>query len=83
MKRMLQMEQPQKAMIFCNTREQVDKIFDIMRKWKMSVTAIHGGLEQHVRTNRMRAFKKRRVQNFNRYRHGIPWSSYPWVNPRY
>ncbi len=29
-----------------------------MRKWKMSVTAIHGGLEQHVRTNRMRAFKR-------------------------
>ena len=58
MKRMLQMEQPQKAMIFCNTREQVDKVFDIMRKWKMSVTAIHGGLDQHVRTNRMRAFKR-------------------------
>lgn len=58
MKKMLRMEQPRKAMIFCNTREQVDKLLSIMKKWHMSVGALHGGMEQRERSATMRAFKR-------------------------
>lgn len=58
MKKMIKHERPEKTMIFCNTQEQVDNLFEIMRKWDRSTCAVHGGMPQEVRMEKMRAFKK-------------------------
>lgn len=58
MKKMMRHEQPRKAIVFCNTQEQVDQVYEIMKKWDRATTAVHGGMEQHVRTSRLNGFKK-------------------------
>ena len=58
MKKMIKHERPEKTMVFCNTQAQVDALFDIMRKWDRSTCAVHGGMPQELRMEKMRAFKK-------------------------
>lgn len=58
MKKMMRHEQPKKAIVFCNTQEQVDLVFEVMRKWDRATTAVHGGLDQKVRAERLNGFKK-------------------------
>ncbi len=58
MKKMLRHEQPKKCIIFCNTKEQVDNLFDIFRKWDFTTCAVHGGMDQGLRTEKLRDFKK-------------------------
>ncbi|GAU76680.1 DEAD/DEAH box helicase [Fusibacter sp. 3D3] len=58
MKKMIKHEQPEKTLIFCNTQQQVDALFDIARKWDRSTCAVHGGMDQSVRMEKLRAFKK-------------------------
>jgi superfamily II DNA/RNA helicase len=58
MKVMIKQEAPKKAIIFCNTQEQVDNIFEIMQKWDRKTCAVHGGMEQSIRTQTLKAFKK-------------------------
>jgi ATP-dependent RNA helicase DeaD len=58
MKKMIKHEAPRKAIIFCNTQEQVDSIFEIMQKWDRKTCAVHGGMEQSVRSQTLKAFKK-------------------------
>ncbi len=57
MKKMLKQEMPRKAIIFCNTREQVDKLYDILKKWEPLTCSIHGGMEQDVRLDKIQSFK--------------------------
>jgi len=57
MKKMLRQEMPRKAIIFCNTRDQVDKLFDILKKWEPLTCSIHGGMEQDVRLDKIQSFK--------------------------
>lgn len=56
-KKMLKQEMPRKAIIFCNTRDQVDKLYDILVKWEPLTCSIHGGMEQEVRLNKIQSFK--------------------------
>lgn len=58
MKQMIRHEQPKKCIIFCNTKEQVDNLFEIFRKWDHSTCAVHGGMDQGLRTEKLKAFKK-------------------------
>ena len=58
MKKMIKHEAPRKAIIFCNTQEQVDSIFEIMQKWDRKTCAVHGGMEQSIRSQTLKAFKK-------------------------
>lgn len=58
MKKMIRHEAPRKAIIFCNTQEQVDNIFEIMQKWDRKTCAVHGGMEQSIRSQTLKAFKK-------------------------
>lgn len=58
MKKMLRHEQPRKCIIFCNTKEQVDNLFDIFRKWDFTTCAVHGGMDQGLRTEKLKDFKK-------------------------
>lgn len=58
MKKVIEKENPRKAIIFCNTQEQVDNLFEIFKKWDRSTCAVHGGMEQKIRTEKLNAFKK-------------------------
>lgn len=58
MKKMIRHENPKKAIIFCNTKEQVDNLFEIFRKWENATCAVHGGMDQGLRAEKLKAFKK-------------------------
>ncbi len=58
MKKAIEREQPRKAIIFCNTQEQVDNLFEIFRKWDQSTCAVHGGMDQQLRMEKLNAFKR-------------------------
>ena len=58
MKKVIEREQPRKAIIFCNTQEQVANLFEILRKWDRSTCAVHGGMDQQMRTENLNAFKR-------------------------
>ncbi len=50
-------ENPSNAIIFCNTRDEVDLVYRDLKKNKYSVGKIHGGMEQKKRTSVMEEFK--------------------------
>ncbi len=58
MKKVIKHEKPKKGIIFCNTKEQVDNLYAILKKWDNSVCAFHGGLEQTERQEILKDFKK-------------------------
>jgi ATP-dependent RNA helicase DeaD len=58
MKKVIEREQPRKAIIFCNTQEQVDNLLEILRKWSNSICAVHGGMDQQMRTEKLTSFKR-------------------------
>lgn len=50
-------EKPEAAVIFCRTKENVDKVYEFLRKKSYSVDKIHGGMMQKDRTSVMEKFK--------------------------
>ncbi|QIB69305.1 DEAD/DEAH box helicase [Aminipila butyrica] len=58
MKKVIERERPRKAIIFCNTQEQVANLFEIFRKWDHFTCAVHGGMDQQMRTETLNAFKR-------------------------
>ena len=57
-KKVIERELPRRAVIFCNTQEQVDNLYEILRKWTHSICAIHGGMDQHLRNEKITLFKR-------------------------
>lgn len=57
-KKVIQKECPRKAIMFCNTQEQVTNLFEIFRKWGNFTCAVHGGMDQQMRTEKLNAFKR-------------------------
>lgn len=57
-KKIIERECPRKAIMFCNTQEQVDNLFEIFRKWGHFTCAVHGGMDQRMRTEKINAFKR-------------------------
>ena len=51
-------EAPETAVIFCKTKENVDKVFESLNKKGYSVNKIHGGMLQKDRLDIMDKFKK-------------------------
>ena len=51
-------ENPDSCMIFCNTKQRVDEVFNEMTKLKYSCRKIHGGMEQNDRLRVMNDFKQ-------------------------
>lgn len=51
-------ENPNRAVIFCNTREEVDSVYDFLKEKKYSIEKIHGGMDQSERTKSMNSYKK-------------------------
>ncbi|WDV44418.1 DEAD/DEAH box helicase [Clostridiaceae bacterium M8S5] len=58
LKMMLRREAPRKTIIFCNTQEQVERLYDIMKKWSYLICRVHGGMKQIDRMSTMAAFKR-------------------------
>lgn len=58
LKRIIRQEKPHKAIIFCNTREQADNLFEILGKWDRAITSLHGGMDQTEREEVMRGFRR-------------------------
>ena len=51
------MENPDNAIIFCNTRDDVDYVYSELKRSRYSCNKIHGGMEQRDRTEVMEDFK--------------------------
>lgn len=58
LKKMLQRERPRKTIVFCNTQEQVERLYAIMKKWSNFVCPVHGGMPQRARMDKLTGFKK-------------------------
>lgn len=57
-KKVIRHEQPKKCIIFCNTQEQVNSLFEIFAKWDRGTCAVHGGMDQGLRTEKLKEFKR-------------------------
>lgn len=57
-KKVIRHEQPKKCIIFCNTQEQVDSLLEIFGKWDRATCAVHGGMDQGLRTEKLKEFKR-------------------------
>jgi len=62
LKKIIQVENIDSAIIFCNTKLGVDKLQDILRKMRYHAEAIHGNLSQGRRNKVMADFKAGKVQ---------------------
>ncbi len=56
--KVLLLEKPKTAVIFCGTKDNVDLVFDNLQERQYSVGKIHGGMEQKERLHVMNAFRK-------------------------
>lgn len=52
------LENPDSCIIFCRTKDQVDKLFEKLTNLKYPCNKIHGGMEQDDRLNTMNAFRR-------------------------
>lgn len=57
LKKVLITESPETSMIFCRTKENVDMVFDFLKRMGCSVNKIHGGMLQNERLDTMNSFK--------------------------
>lgn len=51
-------ENPDTCIIFCNTKQRVDEVYDKLRGLKYTCEEIHGGIEQSIRSRVMNEFKR-------------------------
>lgn len=58
----LEQEEPKQAILFCNSRNSADKLYDRLRSKTDSVEIIHGGLEQSRRTSLFRRFRQMQIR---------------------
>jgi ATP-dependent RNA helicase DeaD len=61
LKRVLELEQPESAIIFCRTREDVEGLGRTLEQNGHSVAALHGGLSQEQRDRVMKRFKQKQI----------------------
>lgn len=58
LKDLLTVENPESSIIFCNTKEQVEKVYDALREASYRIVKIHGSMEQKDRFAVMEDFRK-------------------------
>lgn len=56
--RLIEINNPKKAVVFCNTKKRVDDLIEILKKNKYSAEALHGDIKQIQRDRIMKRFKK-------------------------
>ena len=54
-------ENPAQAIIFCNSRRNCETLFGRLKKKKIAVETIHGGMDQSKRTSLFNRFKKKKI----------------------
>ena len=55
-------QEPTQAIIFCNSRRGVERLFGRMKSQVKGVEAIHGGLDQSKRTSLFRRFRSKQIR---------------------
>ncbi len=55
-------EDVQNAMIFCNKKKDVEILLSFLKKYKLSVSALHGDMSQYARSDTIEAFKSGEVK---------------------
>ena len=60
--RLLDMESPTAAIVFCRTRTEVDQLTDVLGARGYSAEALHGGLDQEQRDRVMRRFRDATIE---------------------
>lgn len=58
LKNIINQEEPKSCMIFCNTREKVEKLTMKMKNAKYHCEALHGGMNQSLRLRNISSFKR-------------------------
>lgn len=58
----LKKEKPAQAIVFCNSRNHCEKLYDHLKKEVDSVDIIHGGFEQSKRSSLFNRFKKKQIE---------------------
>ncbi|MBQ7668969.1 MAG: DEAD/DEAH box helicase [Clostridia bacterium] len=61
LKRVLKVDKPKSAVIFCNTKKKVDDLMDILRDIEISAEALHGDIKQSSREKTMKNFKAGKI----------------------
>ncbi|MEX1308471.1 MAG: DEAD/DEAH box helicase [Eubacteriales bacterium] len=56
--RLLTVYRPQMALVFCNTKRMVDNLTERLKKHNISVAALHGDMDQHVRNRVMKNYRE-------------------------
>jgi superfamily II DNA/RNA helicase len=62
LRRLIREEQIKNAMIFCNTKRMVGVLTHSLERHGFQVAALHGDLDQHVRTQVLEAFRAGKIQ---------------------
>jgi ATP-dependent RNA helicase DeaD len=60
--RIIEQENPEKAIIFCNTKREADDLCKMLNQRKMLASAIHGDLKQTSRNDVVRALKSGQIR---------------------
>ncbi|MEM7015048.1 MAG: DEAD/DEAH box helicase [Verrucomicrobiota bacterium] len=60
--RLLDMDQPKLAIVFCNTKRQVDECTDALLGRGYSADRLHGDISQNLRERVMRLFRERTIE---------------------
>ncbi len=55
--RVIDLYNPEKTIIFCNTKKKVDQLFDVLKSKKYNVDVIHGDIKQDQRDRTIKKFK--------------------------
>ncbi len=62
LKKLIDYYQPASCMVFCNTRDEVDRVTDVLRKGGIYCENLHGANSQFSRTKTIDKFKDKKVQ---------------------
>lgn len=57
LEKVIEINDPRKAVIFCNTKKKVDGLLDVLKKSEYSADALHGDVKQAQRERIMKKFK--------------------------
>lgn len=60
--RLIQVYQPQKAIVFCNTKKRVDDLIEVLKKNHFKAEALHGDIKQTVRERIMKRMRNGEFQ---------------------
>lgn len=61
LKRLLKVEQPKSAVVFCNTKKKVDDLIEMLKGDNFVAEALHGDIRQSTRERIMRRFKSGQI----------------------